>query len=213
MAATMLEVQTEALSLINAKQLRNFHVRVPRFDLAPVPPPASWRATPDRLSAIIALASTDDGSDLGRARWLAFSKFGVAQRKQIADPLKPIAIPTENIRPSPMDRVAQKYYAPEVIDPKRGQQLTKLSFKKTKGGIQVTKKLVGEYFVLGRDGQRAYGAWERFGTGRRDIRMLWHYVSSEPVAKRLDFEADVRALIANRYPIVAAETFKRIVGW
>lgn len=217
-AATAINLTVDdVLAAQRAKMQQVFHIRVPAFDLPPQQLPASWRATPSRLWARVALGSDDGPTSIGGKRVSIFSKYGVAQTKT-GSLTQPIAIPTEALRPSIGDLVPIAMYPKNLRLAQRMQPDGSLLGIKalgtqrkqtiTRGSLKLRQQ--DRTFILPNSfGTRAWGIWERIGPGHADIRKIWNYADSIPIPKRLSFEDDARAMIAERYPINWDGAFER----
>lgn len=203
-AVTLNNTQRDVINQATIKQMRSFQIRVRPFDLPPDPVPASWRATPDRLQAVMALATPD--SPLGARRTQIFNKFGAAQQKAASDPRQPIAIPTKALRPQPGVLVPRSMYVNKIlpggvdISPAR---LTKKGKVSRAGGL---------YFVLGKPGQKDFGAYRRTDDPRHPVQMLWAFRTSIKIPHRLDFESDSEKVIEARWQINWDEAWARASG-
>jgi hypothetical protein len=74
-------------------------------------------------------------------------------------------------------------------------------------------KIVGSYFILGQPGSAEHGIYQRIGDGKGksrgsdDIVMIWDFMQSQKVTKRLNFEPETREVIASRWAINFAGAF------
>ncbi len=126
------------------------------------------------------------------------------------DPLNPIAIPTDAIRPTAASLVPRAMYPKNLRVVGRmmsGQGgLSYLPAKapgtKRKHTVTVGKvklKQQDRSFILpGSFGKQSWGVWERIGSGKRDVRMIWKFEKAIAIPRLLSFEDDARRIIDAR---------------
>lgn len=199
----------EVLAGQRQKIQQRFIVRRPSFTLPPQTLPASWRATEQKLWAVVSLGddtSRGNSSSIGTRRGLILGKFGAAQ--QMFALRQPIAIPTRALRPNIRDLVPQKKYPRYLVGQfdtkgnylglaRTARSTVKLKRRKGSANVDVYRRAVGRYFVLGKPGDEIHGLYER--TGPKTLRELWVFREAIPIPHRLDFQADAEAVIATRF--------------
>lgn len=170
-------------------------VRVPGFVLPPQQLPNKWRATKDKLFATADIAYDDGPRSIGARRRAILSKFEDGGEKKSANPNYPIAIPTNALRSSPAELVQRKMYPRNLVGgfTPLGVFVGLGRTARTKGKRQ---KQVGRYFVLGQQGDKGYGLYERMGRG--NIRMLWAFRTRIPIPAILHYQEEIgRSVDAN----------------
>ena len=79
-------------------------------------------------------------------------------------------------------------------------------------------KVVGSYFILGRPGSPEHGIYQRIGDGKGkprgqdDIVMIWDFMQTQKITKRLNFEPEIREVIAARWPVNYQQAFDQAMG-
>lgn len=151
-------------------------------------------ATKEKLTARVSLAK--------RAGFLR--KFEEGGVKTAFDPTTPIAIPSQNIRPTFEAQVPLAMYPKNLrLVPRRDVKgIRPARVHQTRRGVtQIKGKR--RTFVLDPKhhfGVKTWGVYERTGPGRRDIRLIWTYKSKIPIPKRLQFVETARRVALERWP-------------
>jgi hypothetical protein len=225
--ASMLAINrtAEAVNIELARQIRSkMIVRRPAFILPPVPQlPRAHRATKQNLEAIAGLHASDrsrDDSDIRRRRAGILAPFETGGVKRQANEMRPVAIPTKALRADQSQLVPRSMYPTSLrLQPRQHAFTGGRGFKATTGTLQPTSRvikgrtpgslraqLVGKRrtFVLDPEnfpglGPSAWGVYQRFGPGKRDIRMIWAYRRSVPIPDLLDFYAAADRIVTTQF--------------
>lgn len=226
-ALALNQTAEEVLAFEVTQMPGRFHQRVPMFTTPLTQVPRGYRATPEKLEVLIALAYPDSGKhDLGQRKEKALSKYGAEQTLVAQDPIFPFFIPTKALRPNVMGTIASALYPRNMLGAYNSDgKLTgmnqinqaKLTPKGKTRTIKGVKQEGGRYFILGQPGQKDYGIYERSDTGaggstgnhHGSVRMLWAFRESESVHKLLDWEAEARRIIETNWPVNAAGALEK----
>ena len=171
-------------------------VRVPGFVLPPVQLPNKWRATKAKLFATADIAYDDGPGSIGARRRAILSKFEEGGTKKAFNPNFPIAIPTKVLRSSPTDLVPRSMYPRNLVGAFNSdggfQGLTRKA--RTKGKKE---KAIGPYFVLGHQGDRHWGLYERMGSNT--VKMIWAFRVQIPIPAILHYQRDIINTVDENY--------------
>lgn len=213
-----------------------FTVRNERFFMPPQSVPLAHRAKPGRLYVSVGLAFDDGPGSLGGKKQRILDKHGAAQTVSAKDPLFPFFMPTPSLRPSVTELVPRSKYPRNLVgrfntDGKftglgRTARIRPTRRRVKRRGLMATlegagvvgkvyktnSKQVGRYFVLGQPSKRYYGVYERTGSGKQDLRMLWWFRPTIALKKRIDFEADASRVIAARWQVNYTGAFDQLAS-
>ncbi len=216
-----------------------FIVRNEAFFLPPLSVPLAHRAKPGRLYVPVALAFVDgSGSKAspGERKQHLLDKHGAAQTINAKDPIFPFFLPTPALRSNKGDVIARSKYPRNLVGrfdengsftglgrtarirPTRRRVKRRGLMASLEGAGIVGKqyktnsKQVGRYFLLGKPGERMYGVYERTGSGKTDLRMLWWFRPNVTLKKRIDFENDAQRVIGERWPVNYAGAFDQMAS-
>lgn len=164
------------------QQLRqNFTVRAPRFILPPQILPVENRATHKNLRAKVNLGEGGN-KQIGDRRRAILEPFEDARPKKTSR-IGPVAIPTTYLRPNRSNLIDPKLYPRFLV----GQFDSAGNFvgvgRKARVATRTQRRLgtkkgqqVGRYFVMGGEGDRYWGLYERQMTGESSrLRKLWNF--------------------------------------
>lgn len=133
------------------------------------------------------------------------AKFEEGGEKTAGDPNRPIAIPSGNVRPNFQLLPPRGLYPAALgLTPYRqiagGFKLHGARHVTAHGVVQLKGKQ--RTFVLTKQmfGVRTGGVYQRIGPGKDDVRLLWTYVSREPIPARPFFYDAGRKAIAENWP-------------
>jgi hypothetical protein len=172
-------------------------------------------ARKDRLAVRLGINPTDQAAaGLGKDRSQLLGRHEEGGQRT-ADPARPFFIPTNEIRPGAYDVVARSLYPSSlrVFDRRTADGVLGPKGRRTrKGGFQIQGKR-RTFIIDGRstNDPRLWGVFQRTGSGRRDIRMLWAFRTKIQIAPRLKFyETMERALNARMTEVLSASLAQAI---
>jgi hypothetical protein len=185
----------------------SFTLRKPQWVLSTVKILRGDFATKQRPIATVSMGKGAT-PERGKAEGL-LAQFEDGGFKESRDPDFPIAIPTDNLRPSFAELV------PNAMFPKA----LRLVERRTPSGSLAPNRHVTRRGVVQLQGKRrtfvldpktmhgvsSWAVFQRFGPNRGDIRMLWRYKTRVRIPARLHFYDTARRVVAERFP----ENFSR----
>lgn len=120
----------------------------------------------------------------------------------------PFFVPTRALRPGAYDVAPRQYYPASLrLVERRGVTgiLPALKGRVLKGK-RATRGSGNSYFILGTptDSKIAWGIYERFGSDRGDIRLLWAFDKTIRLKPRLHFEEIAQATVVKEWPAAFA---------
>lgn len=157
-------------------------------------------ATKDRLQARVRLQSPSRKFHPNASLLAPFVDGG---EKRADSPARPIAIPTDVIRPSFRQQVPRFLY-PKSLGLLNANYTVPPVGKRKKRRSKSWKAV--RPFVLDPKQHRglapnAWGVYMRTGPDREDIEMIWSYKMRVPLPKRLPFEPIVQATVDKRWAV------------
>ena len=178
------------LHAVRERMRGSMTIRVPGF-LPPQQLPRQWRATKEKLVAELRTGYGTTAGSLGARASSIFSKFEEGGAKT---PQQPVYIPTKVLRPNKTDLVPRNLYPAKLMAAMKAQS------KGTRYGGRGKSQLSGlySYFMVGPQGGKAWGIWERFGAGR-EVRMVWAFRKSVPIPASLRFYETGMQVINDRF--------------
>ncbi len=221
MSLAMNQVGELAMAAVRVEMRQEFTLRVPRFDLPPVPLPRVWRATKTRLALKLAIGDTDGGEGwIGPRRERIFRPHEGGEIRQARDAQFPLFIPTTAIRPTFSSLVPRQLYPTNLrLVPRRLPDNTTLPALRrgkvvTLAGAKISNRarrklglegVGGTFTINGPDG-RPIGIFQRTGAGRRDLRMIWLAKQKITIKPRLNYFRTLREVWELRWSDAYAES-------
>lgn len=223
------------------KQVFTIRAGRERFLVPPASAPAAFKATETRLYTPISLAYDDGKRSVGYHAKRILEKHGATQEVPSTDRFLPFFRPTPSLRPNVSALVPQRLYPRNLLGQfnSRGEitgigrkaKVTKQTRRviKRRGLAAVVEgagllpkqyrtreRIVGRYFILGQPGDPMHGIYERTGPsgpkGSDNIRMIWDFMQTQRLRKRLDFEPEVRQVIAERWAVNYTGAFDKAMS-
>lgn len=203
--AQMTAVNRTATDMLMAARRQisaTYTVRTPNFILPPMLLPREWRATKERPQARVTLG--DGGQKkLGERRRAILEPFEEGKPKTISR-YGPVAIPTSYLRPNRSNLIEPKLYPRHLVGvfSNKGDFLftgkkARVSSRSNKRTGAVKGQAVGRYFVMGGEGDRFWGIYERQTKER--LRKLWNYRSLVRRPGNLSFYDTMNRTFADRW--------------
>lgn len=192
-------------------------VKIEKFDFATKRNPTAFRLKIDEKREYLA-------------------KFEEGGTRQAKDPAFPIAIPSSNLRPTFAELPPRSMYPRALrLVPSRGTVGVYYLFGKTSKGKRRTKRVFGtlpaqqkrtkrgvlqwtgkrDTFVLDPNehfGVKTRGVYQRFGTGKKDVKLLWTYKYSIPIPRRLRFIETATAAVQRTFATNFANAYARALA-
>lgn len=119
-----------------------------------------------------------------------------------SDPFKPFYIPTAELRPTKGTAIPRNMYPKALRLMERGAPSGTLPAmgKMSRTGKPMFKGKRRTFTIPSPSG-RPIGVFQRYGSGRRHIRMLWRYVDRLNVPPRLKFEETAAKVVNERFEL------------
>jgi hypothetical protein len=180
-------------------------------------PRAQW-ATKRKLSATLGVHERDEDVGVGSSKDRGFllGRHEEGGARQRTDDARPFFIPTEALRqgdtalaPRSMFPTALRLFASQGI-----VRYVKISVdgktkrKGVKGQLPAQAKGKRGTFIVDarqKDGPSAWGIFQRYGRGKRDIRMIWAFRKKVQLPPRLKFYATVNQYVTQNFGLHFSE--------
>lgn len=172
-------------------------------------PRRNW-ATKRKLVALVGVHERDEDFGVGSSKDRGFllGRHEAGGDRTRLDPNRPFFIPTDELRSGPYDLPPKSMYPAALrLFESRGivrYQKDAVTGKRkgVKGTLAAQAKGKRDTFIVdarSSGNPKAWGIYQRFGTGRRDIRMLWAFRSKIRLTKRLGFYTGVNAYVEENF--------------
>jgi hypothetical protein len=172
-------------------------------------PKRQW-ATKRKLVATVGVHEQDGDFGVGSSKdrgFLLGRHEGGGDRTRL-DPMRPFFVPTDELRSGVYDVPPKSMYPAALrLFESRGivryqKDAATGKRKGIRGTLAAQAKGKRDTFIVdarSSGNPKAWGIYQRFGTGRRDIRMLWAFRSKIRLKKRLGFYTGVNAYVEQNF--------------
>lgn len=213
--ALQLGLNDTALDFQQAERERiasSFTLRKPAWVLKTVKIGRGDFATKEKLNVTVSMGQGSASPEAAKAEGL-LAKFEEPGQKESLDPTFPIAVPTVNLRPSFAELVPKSMFPKALRLVERRTPSGVLGPKQhvTRRGVVQIKGL-RRTFVLDPTtmyGVSSWAVYQRFGSARGDIRMLWRYKTHVRIPPLLAFFDTAKRIAAERFPERFAAAFAK----
>jgi len=171
-------------------------------------------ATKERPIATVSMGMAGNPEAAKKEGLLA--KFEDGGKKESNDPNFPIAVPSENLRKSFAELVPKRFFPKSLRLVERRTASGVLPAKRhvtRRGVVQVKGKL--RTFVLDPKtmfGVSSWAVFQRIGSKRGDIRLLWRYKTRVPIPAILQFEETALRVVSNQTAKNWIDAFNKAMG-